>query len=322
MLPVIVDPDAKLQDAREFPLQLSPMASQFDFMRLGQSDVENSLAWNNLGRLPWYQPVRRLESTSTLLAAHPEDTCVDGKSPQPLIAIRKYGRGEVIYIAFNEMWRLRRKYGELYYRQFWGQLIHRLGLSHALGAQKRFVVRTDRQQYQADEQAVLTVEAFDENFEPLSDEELPRKYLDAELLLPGRKADGDLNVKAIHVSQLRQGVFETKIPVFDGGEYRVRVTDPVTDEVAEVHFQVTSLTAERRSAVRNVSLQRSIAAVHPAGKAYELDNVGQLLEDFNPPRLTESRVEIFPLWSTWLCFAFVVLLMLGEWFFRKMVSLA
>ena len=83
-------------------------------------------------------------SATTVLAAHPDDKCDDGRTPQPLIAIRKYGRGEVVYIAFDEMWRLRKKYGEKYYRQFWGQMIHRLGLSHALGSQKRFVVNTDR----------------------------------------------------------------------------------------------------------------------------------------------------------------------------------
>jgi len=50
----------------------------------------------------------------------------------------------VIYLGFNETWRLRRKYGELYYRQFWGQMIHRLGLSHALGSQKDFTRFTIR----------------------------------------------------------------------------------------------------------------------------------------------------------------------------------
>src|SRR5690606_9976155 len=124
----------------------------------------------NLGRLPWYQPVARLHPLGTALAVHPTATTVDLKTRQPLIAVRRYGKGEVVYVGFNETWRLRRKYGERYYRQFWGQMIHRLGLSHALGSQKRFIVRTDRQQYQADDKVVLTVEAYDANFEPLNEE--------------------------------------------------------------------------------------------------------------------------------------------------------
>ena len=80
--------------------------------------------------------------------------------------------------------------GETYYRQFWGQMIHRLGLSHALGEQKRFVVRTDDQHYQADEKVTVTVEAYDANFEPLTQDKLPLHKLEAELIVPRRDGDG------------------------------------------------------------------------------------------------------------------------------------
>jgi len=96
----------------------------------------------------------------------------------------------VIYLGFNESWRLRRKYGELYYRQFWGQMIHRLGLSHALGSQKRFVVRTDRQKYQPDDKVLLSVEAYNANYEPLTEEDVPNRTLSAELTSPGGATEG------------------------------------------------------------------------------------------------------------------------------------
>ena len=185
MLPVVVDGDAK-RDDRLFTPRLTPYASQFDFMQLGNSVAENQKGWNNLGQLPWYQPASRVHPLATVLLEHPNDTCIDGKTHQPLVAIRRYGRGEVVYLAFDETWRLRRKYGESYYRQFWGQMIHRLGLSHALGSQKRFVVRTDRQQYQSNDNVLLTVEAYDENFEPLVAEKLPDHKIWGELLLPSR----------------------------------------------------------------------------------------------------------------------------------------
>ncbi len=321
MLPVIVDPDARLRDEREFTLRLTPLAGQYDFMRLGANDAENLKAWNNLGKLPWYQRVKRIEpSATTVLAEHPEDKCDDGRTPQPLIAIRKYGRGEVVYVAFDEMWRLRRKYGEQYYRQFWGQMIHRLGLSHALGSQKRFVVSTDRQQYQSDDKVILTVEAYNEDFEPLSEEDVPEKRLAGEIVRPGRGSDGRLESTPISVSQVRPGVFEARLPVFESGEYQIGVTDPLTKEPAEVHVQVESVSVERRSAVRNAALQENLAA-ETKGKSYELTSIDKLLDDFNPPRLTETTVEIEPLWNTWPWFAAIVALMLSEWFLRKMARL-
>ena len=101
---------------------------------------------------------------ATALAVHPNRYCVSKtgkKQKQPIIATQQYGRGEVVYVGFNETWRLRKMYGERYYRQFWGQMIHRLGLSHAMGGQKRFVLRTDRRSYRTDDEVLLTVEAYD-----------------------------------------------------------------------------------------------------------------------------------------------------------------
>ena len=123
MLPVFVDPDARPRDDREFRPVITEMGrlAQYDFMNLGQTEEETQMAWENLGRLPWYQPVQSVEPSATIvLAEHPTDTCVNGRTKQPLIAVRKYGRGEVVYIGFNEMWRLRKLYGEKYYRNFWG----------------------------------------------------------------------------------------------------------------------------------------------------------------------------------------------------------
>lgn len=320
MLPVIVDAGARPRDERGFALKLTPEAAGVDFMQLGASESESVKAWHNLGELPWYQPVSRLHPLATALAVHPTDTCVDGKTHQPIIAIRRYGKGEVVYLGFDETWRLRRKYGEQYYRQFWGQMIHRLGLSHALGSQKRFVVRTDRQQYQPDDKVLLTVEAYDANFEPLTDEHLPQKKLAAELTLPGKASDGGKIVQALSIPQFREGVFETRIPVLQGGEHRVSVTDPITSEQAEVYFQVTNVSVERRSAVRNASLQRELAA-STGGQSYDLTNVASFLNDFHPPQKSETSIKVFALWNTWLCFALVLLLLFGEWLVRKLVSL-
>ena len=328
MLPVFVDPDAQPRDDREFRLELTPtaMLAQYDFMHLGETEEETRMAWENLGRLPWYQPVQSVEpSATTVLAEHPTDTCINGKTKQPLIAIRKYGRGEVVYIAFNEMWRLRRLYGEKYYRNFWGPLIKRLGLSHALGQQKRFVARTDRKEYQADDKVLLTVEAYDEDFNPLTEEQVEKriqqKSLEFELRLPGPGGSTGTVKQVARVSLLRPGVFETRIPVFQAGEYSVRVLDPITGKVADpIHFQVTSLSAERRSAVRDTAVQNRLADI-TGGKAYDLTTVDDLLKDFSSASITERTIDIRPLWSTWPAFAVLMLLMLGEWWGRKMVNL-
>ena len=319
LLPVKVDPNARLRDREPFVLQRTADAAQYDFMQLGASGRENEKAWDNLGPLAWYQPVQRLRPLATALAEHPNETCVDGETPQPLVAVTNYGRGEVVYLGFNETWRLRRRHGELYYRQFWGQLIHRLALRHALGAQKRFVVRTDRRRYRTDDNVLLTVEACDADFEPLTEEDVPGRKLQAELILPGPGLPGD-NVRPMGISQLRDGVFEARIPVFAEGEHRIRVKDPVTEEYVDVSFRVASVSVERQRAVRNVALWQAVAD-STGGRSYDLSNVHRLPDEIDLVSRTETTVEVISLWNTWLCFACVILLMLGEWLLRKWVNL-
>ncbi len=322
MLPVIIDPDAQMRDDRPFQLRLAGMASDstnYPYMSLGDNEAENAQAWNNLGRMQWYQPVANKHDLAVVLAEHPRDTCQDGKTRQPLIAVRQYGKGKVVYLGFNEMWRLRRRHGERYYRQFWSQMIYDLAMSNALGSEKRFVVRTARQEYRIEEKVVLTIDAYDENFQPLGEDSLPGGTISAELFLPER-AGGTDNRRKINIPALRQGVFETRFPVYAEGEYRVRVQDPVSGHFTERRFEVTSAPAERLSGVRNIRLQEDLAA-ETSGKSYDLTTVANLPDDIQFDPVVETEPRNFPLWSTWFWFAAIVTLMLGEWLGRKLINL-
>jgi hypothetical protein len=318
MLPVVFDSARRSRDDKPFELALTPEASLVDFMQLGVDEAENRKAWKNLGRLPWWQPVSRPHPQATVLAVHPSEKCTDGKTPQPIIAIRRYGRGEVVYVGTNETWRLRRKYGERYYRQFWGQLMHRLGLGHALGSQKRFVVRTDAETYRTDDTVLVTVEAFDADFQPLPAAKLPDRTLVARLVRPDKPASDE--PEKLTIAEVRPGLFEARLPALVAGEHRIVVDDPITREQARAAFTVTSLSVEQRSASRNVALQESIAAA-TGGKTYDLATAAKLADDVDPVARPEHAMKVFPLGMTWACLLLGLGLLIGEWIIRKRVSL-
>jgi hypothetical protein len=328
ILPVVVDPTAHLRDERPFHMQLSLDSLRYKFMQLGDSqsggdasDEANRKAWDNMGELPWYQPVKWAHPLATVLAEHPSDPTADGKAHQPLIAIREFpSGGRVVYLGFNETWRLRRKYGELYYRQFWGQMIQYIGLSNHIGLEKRFIVKTDKLQYKPDDRVRLTVQAYDANFEPLTLDKLPEHTLTAELLSPNRSAGGPIETETLNISQLSKGTFEIEFPVLIAGGYRVRVHDPITNQAKEVTFRVVNLSPEQLTAVRNTALQDQIAG-ESQGKSYDLETVNRLPSEINLHPVKETSTKVFALWSTWLCFGLMVALMLGEWLFRKLINL-
>lgn len=330
LLPVVADPDAKLRDDRPFAPRLTLDAAHYDFMQLGATERENREAWNALNPLPWYQPVLRVRDGATILLAHPTDRCVDGRTPQPLLVMRPYGKGQVVYLAFNEMWRLRRKYGEKYYRHFWAQLIYRLGLSHTLGSQKRFVVRTDRQSYQIDEPVLVTVDAFDDDYDPLTSDKLDDRKLIGNLMLPAQGAAAtaapaanatNREMQPLSLAQVRPGVFETRLTALVEGEHRIQVDDPISRQPVEVTFQVTPISVERRNAKRNVALQQQLAS-QTGGRAYDLLSADRMPTEIPAHGRSQSSIEVIPLGHNWYVFGFLVLVLIAEWLLRKLINLA
>lgn len=316
LLPVEVAPLTRLREGA-FQPQRTPEADLFEFMGLGGTPEENDRAWQNLGKLVWYYPVVRLRPLASVLLAHPRDTCADGKTPQPLIAAQRVGRGESVYIGFNELWRLRRKYGELYYRQFWGQLIHRLAIRHALGADKRFVVRTDHKEYRSGEEVRLSVEAYDADFHPLTEDKIPGGQLEA-VLAPASGTTGSL--RRLRLSQLRPGQFEARLTVFEPGEYRLTVHDPLAERNVETTFKVSFRSVEKQQPRRNKELQDRLASLS-GGQSCELDQLEALLRKLPQHREKETEIIQVEIWNSWLAFGVIVGCLLLEWAVRKWLYL-
>ena len=320
LLPVAINPLARVRDQEPFALQLTAQAAGFPFMQLGagSSLPEMQHAWDNLGLLPWYQPVEGIQASATVLAEHPTAVCANGKK-QPLIAIRQYGRGEVVYLGFNETWRLRRAHGEELYRRFWKEVMWRLALNHALGANKRFVVQTDQQRYRVDQIVTLTVAAANAQYEALSEGDVPGGKLSGQWVLP--TADGQKPVvQPLTLTQLQPGLFTTRFVVTSPGEHRVRVIDPVTQKPVEWTFTAFSTSVERQSPIRNSALQEAIAA-ESGGRSCDLKDVQSLLEQIQPAWRGETSVEVISLVNTWACFLVIAGLLLVEWLLRKRIGL-
>lgn len=316
LLPVEAAPVTRPRESLYVP-QLTLDAMLFDFMRLGKTEQESQQAWANLGQLVWYYPVRRLRPLATPLLVHPHDTCIDGKTKQPLIAVQNVGRGEVVYVGINELWRLRRKYGETYYREFWGQLIHRLAIRHALGAEKRFVVRSDHREYRSGDEARFTVEAYDVEFRPLEETQLPERGLRGTLRISG---NGPAEMREVRFTQTRPGWFESRTVLFAPGEYQLSLRDPLTGQSVETRFQVSGQSVELQQPWRNEECQKLLAAT-TGGKSYHASQWPELVRALPRERQFAVEVREIPLWNSWPLFLGVITLLLSEWFVRKWLQL-
>jgi hypothetical protein len=285
----------------------------------GSSLAQMQHAWDTLGPLPWYQPVEGVQASATVLAEHPTATCANGKK-QPLIAIRQYGRGEVIYLGFDETWRLRRLRGEELFRRFWSEVMWRLALNHALlGANKRFVVETDQPRYQIDQTVTLRAKADNAQYKALSESDVPGGKLSGQWVLPAAGAQSP-TVLPLTLTQVQPGLFTTTFVVTAPGEHVVRVSDPIAKKTVDWSFTAYSTSVERQNPVRNSALEESIAG-ESGGRSYDLKDVQSLVEQIQPALRTETSVNVVSLVNTWACFLVIAGLLLVEWLLRKGIGL-
>jgi len=191
-------------------------------------------------------------------------------------------------------------------------------MSHALGNDKRFVPVLGRQRYEVEDRLHLRVEAYDRNYQPLRGDDLPGGMLDAQLLVP--QPNGATKRRDFKVPFLQRGIFETEIQLFEPGEYRVGMLDPIEEEWVFRPFYVTDRSAERQQVVRNTDLQDRLA-LQTQGESFDLREADRVAELINPSPILSTNERDHALWKSPLWFILLSGLLLTEWFIRKQAHL-
>ena len=83
----------------------------------------------------WFKPVQGLKPGAIVLAMNPNRS--QAGSPAPLLVMRRYGEGQVLFSAYCDTWRWRRYTGEPLFQSYWLQFCRLLDANKALGQSKR-----------------------------------------------------------------------------------------------------------------------------------------------------------------------------------------
>lgn len=81
----------------------------------------NQNIWSHLPGFTWCTAPMAARPGSEVLAVH--DTLRTSQGPLPLIATRLVGRGKVLFLGTDCVWRWRRGVEDLYHYRFWGQVV-------------------------------------------------------------------------------------------------------------------------------------------------------------------------------------------------------
>lgn len=359
LMPIEFTPDGQShRNAPEddFVFQLTAAGRGHPVMSQSSSSAENEEIWQNIPDFHWRLPIDGVKAGADVLAyAKPRGS--DGKVSQaasqaesiaatieedPEVALKRLqemrteqaraalvvsqmkGKGRVLMMTTDNMWRLRSKNGDELHHRFWGQVM-RWGAGEKLRSGNHYVrIGTDQLRYGAGEPIKVFARFLDDKHNGLDG--LEPKFV----VIPPESSTG-----RTYYAQKRpdsNGFYECEIPgCAKPGEYRIRLECPEAKEkldrrmppALETAFVV--VTTKRPAEEVDITSTRNMVervAASTGGKVLKPTDYVKLTADLGGGSKTLSdRVE-YQLWSMPPLFLLAILLLTAEWVIRKRSNLS
>ncbi len=112
----------------------------------------------DLPGLNWAQQHGKLKpSVEVLATASSNDTAMQA----PLVTRLRYGAGQAVYVATDDLWRWRFGRGDVYYQQFWIQLVRMLGRHRVHGSPPDLQLTTSHSRVELGQPVVIELSVGD-----------------------------------------------------------------------------------------------------------------------------------------------------------------
>ncbi|MCS6865757.1 MAG: hypothetical protein RMJ56_14765 [Gemmataceae bacterium] len=275
-----------------------------------------------LSPLEWYYPVVRLKPGAEVFLIHPTArTPQPDNKPMPLLAGHYFGKGYVLFCAFDDTWRWRYNEADKYFGRFWSQAVYQAGVPRMIGTKRTQLLLNTPEPIQGGSGQVYA-RLLDENFQPLSVEDF-----DATLeRLDAAENDRDRTVRVkFRKLEGQNGEYIATLLFQRDGRYRLTV-DAQNKSPATLEYRV-SLPPNHELAPGGMAeadlrkLAEESSTEEYGGKFYREEDLHTLPETIVAQSAPTTRREEKLLWNAWIMGLLIGLLAL-EWFLRKFNGLS
>lgn len=227
--------------------------------------------------------------------------------PSPVILIRRYGRGRVLYLGSDDFWRLRGPAGGDWHNRFWIQAVIQTGMPKILGGDAHLELKPGKRSYFPGEQIEIAGEAFAKDYSPSEADAI-------EVQLRPAAGGGALVSSALTVQEERPGHFSGQILAPDQeGSYVLSALDPVSDKAVELCLQVAATGPELESTRADRDLLDQLAS-SAGGLCCDLNELPEQLKELRSTQRKTLVTAQTPMWtSPWLFLLFAAALGLTWW---------
>ncbi|XAM01510.1 hypothetical protein OT109_08945 [Phycisphaeraceae bacterium D3-23] len=325
---------------RDVPMEPTPAARLLNLLQLSlgrdTGDGQAQPEWpDNLPAFRWAQDLGPLRPGAKPLANAIGMVDAESGQPQPLVVLYRYGAGETLYVGTDETWRWRRVGGEVFFEQFWIQLIRKLGTARVqqqddranftvgppvvdLGAAQLVELVIDDPALMRIAPPTIAVTVYQDTSAERSNEEEGGTE-------PVGEQVGELDLRPVSTptgtGTPTQSTYRAVWRSDRSGQFVLRVTEPLLEPIgleasAEVRDPAEEMAHAETDHDRLVRLANGTG-----GAVIALNDLGRLetlVADLSREITHETRK---PLTNTMLALGLILVLLTLEWVLRRVVKL-
>ncbi|MDA0321483.1 MAG: hypothetical protein O2923_02030 [Verrucomicrobia bacterium] len=268
----------------------------------------NGRIWEYLPGFYWSAPVVKSKPGSETLAVHHAMRNEWGRVP--LLVIREFGNGKVLFLGTNGAWRWRRGFEDTYHYRFWSQVVRWMSHKRHLSQNQGIRLFHSPEAPRVGETMDLHATVFDRYGFPISE-----NSLSASIVAPDQKEE----FITLSSADKEWGTYHVAYAPAQAGTYELRMRHPESDERISKEIDVFRPTLERVGQPAQSAIMQEIARVtgaeHSGPRGFQsiLDSIAALPQD----KILENRVR---LWSNPAWGALIMLLLCGYWIGRKIAG--
>jgi len=226
----------------------------------------------------------------------------------PLLVTGYFPAGRTLFLAVDETWRWRFRYGDRYHERFWRNALRWVALGRLKSGDRRVQLDALRSRYNLDERITIEGRVLDQDYRPSE-----AQTVDAHLAGPeGAQSELKLTLVPEHA-----GLYRASLDVQRPGLYRVW-TEAKGVRTASADFEVVLPSRENSDPAPDPELMARIAEAS-GGASCELSNLAALEARFKGDKELREWIssELNDAWDHWGTLALALVLLCSEWILRK-----
>ncbi len=279
----------------------TPEGLEHPFMKLSPDPSINQILWRGMPRLTSINLLGESKPGAQVLAVKPDD---EYGPEEPILTIQRYGKGRTAALATSSTWRWQMllEADDERHERFWQQFARWLAAS----APGRVHLETSATRLLPGEIHELGVRVYDETYLPLNGTEVravirtPDGTIQS---LSPREKLSDEGYFQLRFSPDREGIYEVMVEAMEGGKLIGR---------DQRSYLVRHQPVEYYDATLKQEFLEQLATIY-----YEPEEVSEVPMNLRSRQTSTSVYQAAYLWDMPLLFLLSVLLLCGEWLYRR-----